>query len=67
MGLLYEYCNKIQEQIERQGLDVFQTRGALAIKCGFLITLIDESDPDDPQKIAALRDAAREVLGLELG
>lgn len=66
MGQLYEYCTQVQDHIDRNGLDVFRTRGALALKCGFLVTLIDQSEPDDPQKIAALREAAREVLGLEL-
>ena len=67
MGQLYEYSTKIQQHIEANGLDVFRTRGELAIKCGFLVTLIDENEPDDPAKLTALREAAREVLGLQLG
>ena len=66
MGRLYDYCARIQDHIERNSLDVFRTRGALALQCGFLITLVNESDPDDPQKIEALREAARDVLGIEL-
>ena len=66
MGKLYEYRERIQQYIEQQGLDVFKTRGELAIKCGFLITLVNPDDPDDPQKVQALRDAARELLGLHL-
>lgn len=66
MGKLYDYCCRIQEHIERNDLDVFKTRGELALKAGFLITLIGPDDPDDPARIAALRDAARETLGLEL-
>lgn len=66
MGRLYDSCNRVQEFIERQGLDVFRTRGELAMRCGFLITLIKPDDPDDPQKIRALEDAARDLLGLTL-
>jgi hypothetical protein len=66
MGRLYDHCTRIQEHIERNNLDVFRTRGALALQCGFLITLIEPNEPDDPQKIEALRQAARDVLGLEL-
>lgn len=66
MGKLYDYSQAIQQEIERKGLDVFKTRGELAMKCGFIITLIGESDPDDPAKIAALKDAAKSVIGLDL-
>lgn len=67
MGKLYDYCEEIQRYIERNGLDVFQTRGALALNCGFLITLIRADDPDDPERIQALQNAAQEILGLRLG
>jgi hypothetical protein len=66
MGRLYDDCVKIQQHIDAQGLDVFRTRGELAMRCGFLITLIRPDDPDDPQKISALESAARELLGLTL-
>jgi len=66
MGVLFDDCEKIQRHIEQQGLDVFRTRGALAMECGFLITLIKPTDADDPQKIRALKDAASNVLGLTL-
>jgi hypothetical protein len=64
MGRLYDDCAKIQQHIESQGLDVFRTRGELAMRCGFLITLIKPGDSDDPQKISALENAARELLGM---
>jgi hypothetical protein len=66
MGRLYDDCMKIQQHIESQGLDVFRTRGELAMRCGFLITLVKPEDPDDSMKIRALEDAARDLLGLTL-
>jgi hypothetical protein len=66
MGRLYDQCVRIQEHIDQNGLDVFRTRGALALKCGFLITLVEPSDPDDATKIEALRVAAQDVLGIQL-
>ncbi len=66
MGQLYDYCEKVHQHIESRGLDVFKTRGAIALRAGFLMTLIGPDDPDDPQKIAALKEAAESVLGLRL-
>ena len=66
MGKLYDYCQQIQQHIERNNLDVFKSRGELALRCGFLISLIGPDEPDDAEKIAALRDAARDVFGLTL-
>lgn len=66
MGKLYDYCSRIQQHIEQNGLDVFKTRGQLALRVGFLITLVTPDEPDDPEKLAALREAAHEVLGIRL-
>lgn len=66
MGLLYDYSTRVQQHIESNGLDLFKSRGELAIRCGFLITLVRPDDPDDPAKVQALRDAAREMFGLSL-
>ena len=66
MGRLYDCCVRIQDHIDRNGLDVFKTRGEIALQTGFLITLIEPDDPDDPSKVEALKEAARSVLGLNL-
>ncbi len=66
MGKLYDYCQKIDQHIQANGLDVFRTRGALAMKTGFIVTLVGPDDPDDPEKIRALKEAAKEVLDLTL-
>jgi hypothetical protein len=64
MGELYDCCQRIQDHIDRNGLDMFKARGELALRCGFLITLVKPDEADDPQKISALRGAAQEVFGL---
>jgi hypothetical protein len=66
MGKLYDYCQEIQQHIERSNLDVFKSRGELALRCGFLISLVGPDDPDDAEKIQALRQAALEVFNLHL-
>ncbi|MBI5232492.1 MAG: hypothetical protein HY876_10055 [Coriobacteriales bacterium] len=66
MGELYDCCKRIQDHIDRNNLDQFKARGELALRCGFLITLVKPEDSDDPAKIGALRDAARDVFGLSI-
>jgi len=66
MGKLYDYSQQIQKHIEANHLDVFRTRGELAMRCGFIVTLIKPEDPDDPTKIDSLREAAKAALGLDL-
>lgn len=66
MGKLFDFSQQIQKHIEDNNLDVFRTRGELAMRCGFIVTLIKPDDPDDPGKIEALRSAAKTALGIDL-
>jgi hypothetical protein len=66
VGKLYDYANQIQTHIEHNDLDVFKARGEIAMRCGFLISLIKPDDPDDPAKMDSLRQAAKDAFGLEL-
>lgn len=66
MGKLYDYAQTIEQHIQRNNLDVFKTRGAIAMKVGFIISLIQPDEADDPVKVDALKNAARDVLGLRL-
>lgn len=66
MGKLYEHCQQIQRHIEANNLDVFKARGEIALRCGFLISLVGPDDPDDLKKIQDLESAAREVFGIAL-
>ena len=66
MGKLYDDCIRIQEHIENPGLDVFRTRGEIAMRCGFLVTMVRPTDIDNPRKIQAPEEAARDLLGITL-
>lgn len=66
MGKLYDYAQQIETHIQRNNLDVFKTRGAIAMKVGFIISLIKPDDQDDPEKVLALKAAAQELLNLRL-
>ncbi len=63
MGILYEAVTRIDRVIERRKLPLYLTRGKIAIRAGFAIGMITPETPDDAQKLASLRAAAREVLG----
>ncbi len=63
MGRIYDTVRNIDAVIARKGLPVFKTKGLIAIKAGFSLALIDENTPENAPQIAALRAAAREVLG----
>lgn len=63
MGKLYDACQQVSDQIETTGMDVFKTRGAIALETGFLISLVGPDEPDDPDKIQKLKDASQKILG----
>ena len=67
MGILYDYAQRIERHIDENSLDVYKTRGAIAMRAGFIMTLVNPDDLDDPEKIRRLREAADEVLNLKLG
>jgi hypothetical protein len=63
MSKTYDTVRHIEAVIARRGLPVFKTKGLIAIQVGFSLSLVDERTPDDPVKLAALKAAARQVLG----
>jgi len=66
LGKLYDGCQEVLQEIDRQGLDLFKTRGALALETGFLVSMVGPDDPDDAARIELLKMAARDVLGMSL-
>jgi hypothetical protein len=63
MGALYETVRRIEGMIEKKGLPLYKTRGLIGLRAGFLLGMVTPDTPDDPLRIAALRAAARDVLG----
>ncbi|GAB4275911.1 MAG: hypothetical protein Kow0056_05960 [Coriobacteriia bacterium] len=66
MGRMFQALKQIDAVIAEQGLDRFRTRGLISLKLGFMVGLISEDTPDDPEKLQALLDAAEEVLGVRI-
>ncbi len=66
MGRLYDAIRKVDGLIESKGLDAFQVRGQISLKAGFFMAIVTPEDPDDPDRIAALKSAVREIIGEDL-
>lgn len=63
MGQLYDLKLKIEKTIVEKGLDMFQTKGRIALKTGMFLDTIRHDTPDDPATIAEVEKAASEALG----
>ncbi|MDZ4180266.1 MAG: hypothetical protein U1E29_13720 [Coriobacteriia bacterium] len=66
MGQLFDAIQRLDSEIERRGLDAFRVKGEIGMSAGFFLGIVRESDPDDPERLAALRSAIRESLGDDL-
>lgn len=66
MGAIYETVKRIEAAIERRRLPLYKTRGLIALRAGFLLGMVTPDTPDDPLRMAALKAAARDVLGEEI-
>ena len=66
MGKLYEVVQKIDQLIKSKNLDPFKTRGAIGLRAGVVLGMIDARTPDDIGKLTALKKAVKEVLNVAL-
>jgi len=66
MGALFDAKQKIDVAIQQRGLDPAQTKGAIGLRTGLLLNLVNANTPDDPAKFAKLKQVAAELLGLTL-
>ena len=62
MSELYRLASRITELLESRHRDdmigLVRAKGEVAVRTGFLVTLITPHDPDDPEKLRLLREAA---------
>ncbi len=64
MGQLYNTKVAIEEIAKKKNLDGSKVFGQIGLKSGILFALVKPDSPDDPGKLARLRAAAQEVLGV---
>ena len=62
MGQLWDVSENINKVIDKKGLDKMKTRGKIGLKSGVLLSFRADT-PDDPEKLAKIRAAAKEILG----
>jgi hypothetical protein len=66
VGQLNDLKLRIEEKIKADGLDGAAIKGKLGLRSGKVLAFITASTPDDPEAIAKLKAAAKEVLNLSL-
>ena len=66
MSQLYEMRLQIEAKIKSSGLDAMDVKGKIGLRSGKLLALISPTTPDDPQVIAKMKLAAKDILNLSL-
>ena len=64
MSQLYDLRLLIENKIKADGLDAMEVKGKIGLRSGRILALISPSTPDDPDAVAKLRQAAKEVLNI---
>ena len=65
MSRLYELKMLIENKIKADGLDAMAVKGKIGLRSGRTLALISPTTPDDPDAVAKLRQAAKEVLNID--
>ena len=64
MSQLYDLKVLIENKIKTDGLDAKEVKGKIGLRSGRILALISPSTPDDPDAVAKLRQAAKDVLNI---
>ncbi len=66
MSQLNDLKLRIEQKIKADGLDPVAVSGKIGLRSGKLLAFINPSTPDDPVAIAKLKQAAKEILNINL-
>jgi hypothetical protein len=64
MGQLYDLKVLIENKIKADGLDAMEVKGKIGLRSGRMLAFINPSTPDDPEAVAKLKKAAKDVLNI---
>jgi hypothetical protein len=67
VGRLYDAVQEIDRVCHARGLDVVRVKGQISMECGFFLAIIFPSTPDDPEKLARLREVTTQMLDFDPG
>ena len=66
MSQLNDLKVRIEARIKADGLDPVAVKGKIGLRAGRLLAFINPNTPDDPEAIANLKRAAKEIINLTL-
>ena len=66
MSQLYDMKLLIEQKIKDGKFDAAEVKGKIGLRSGTVLAFISATTPDDPAKVAKLKNAAKEVLNLNL-
>jgi hypothetical protein len=61
---LYDLKVLIENKIKTDGLDAMDVKGKIGLRSGRMLAFITPGTPDDPEAVAKLRKAVKEVLNI---
>jgi hypothetical protein len=61
---LYDLKVLIENKIKADGLDAVAVKGKIGLRSGRMLAFISPDTPDEPDAVAKLRQAAKEVLNI---
>ncbi len=64
MGQLYDLKLLIENKIKTDGLDAMDIKGKIGLRSGRMLAFVTATTPDDPEAVAKLRQAVKEVLNV---
>ncbi len=64
MSKLYDLKVLIENKIKADGLDAVAVKGKIGLRSGRMLAFISPDTPDEPDAVAKLRQAAKEVLNI---
>jgi hypothetical protein len=61
---LYDLRVLIENKIKADGLDATEMKGRIGLRAGRMLAFIKPDTPDDPEAVAKLKKAAKDVLNI---
>lgn len=64
MSQLYDLRMLIENKIKADGLDAMDVKGKIGLRSGRMLAFITPTTADEPQAVAKLRQAVKDVLNI---